>query len=115
MGYRGKLEAQENARLLREQGRTMQDIAETLGVAKSSVSLWVRDIDVEIRRRKPTNRRPHPQHVAKLAQLTACDELGVERVSVLSEQAFLVAGAALYAGEGSKADGKVLFANTNAQ
>jgi len=33
---------------------------------------------------------------------------------VLSEEAFLAAGVALYAGEGSKTDGKVKFANTDA-
>jgi hypothetical protein len=34
---------------------------------------------------------------------------------VLSDAAFLAAGVALYAGEGSKSEGKVLFANTNAE
>ncbi len=113
MGYRGKIEAQEKARLLREEGRTLKDIAETLGVAKSSVSLWVRDIDVEIRRRKPVARRPHSQHTAKLAQIAECDQLGIDRIGVLSDEAFLVAGAALYAGEGAKGDRKVNFSNTN--
>ena len=37
--YRGNLEAQEKARLLRAEGRTLNDIAEMLGVAKSSALL----------------------------------------------------------------------------
>jgi hypothetical protein len=41
------------------------------------------------------------------------DALGVERLGTLSDQAFLAAGAALYAGEGSKTDGSVRFTNTN--
>ena len=114
MGYRGKVELQEKARLMRAEGRTLADIAAALGVAKSSVSLWVRDIDVEIRRRSPVRRRPHAQHVAKLAEIAECDRLGIERIGMLSDDAFLAAGAALYAGEGSKTDGKVVFANTNA-
>ncbi len=44
MGYRGKVKEQEQARALRAQNRTLADIARTLGVSKSSVSLWVRDV-----------------------------------------------------------------------
>ena len=44
MGYRGKVKEQEKARALRAQNRTLADIAQTLGVSKSSVSLWVRDV-----------------------------------------------------------------------
>src|SRR5262245_53671236 len=115
MGYRGKLEEQDKARLLRAENRTLQEIADILGVSKSSVSLWVRDIDVEIRRKQPIDRRPHGQHVERLAEIEACDLSGRERLADLPEEAFLTAGVALYAGEGSKADGKVLFANTNAE
>src|SRR6478752_3746104 len=98
MGYRGKVELKEKARLMRAEGRTLQDIATTLSVAKSSVSLWVRDVPFEPGPRQPSpNRRPHPQHLAKLAEITACDRLGVERIGMLSTEAFLAAGAALYA------------------
>jgi hypothetical protein len=77
------------------------------------VSLWVRDIPVEIRRGKPTARRRHPLHLAKLAEIAACDRRGAERVGQLSEQAFFAAGVALYAGEGTKRDGGVEFANAD--
>jgi len=114
MGYRGKVELREKARLMRAESRTLQDIATTLGVAKSSVSLWVRDVPFEPGPRQPSpNRRPHTQHLAKLAEIARCDDDGVDRVGVLSEQAFLGAGAALYAGEGSKREGTVRFANTD--
>jgi hypothetical protein len=114
MGYRGKVELQEKAREMRADGRTLLDIATTLGVAKSSVSLWVRDVPYQPRgRRAPASRRPHPQHLAKLAEIAECDRLGIERIGRLSDDAFLAAGAALYAGEGSKTDGKVTFANTD--
>ena len=114
MGYRGKLELQAQARVLRADGRTLLDIATELGVAKSSVSLWVRDVAFEARGRRPSvDRRPHPQHLAKVAEIAECDRLGRERIGTLSSDAFLAAGTALYAGEGSKSDGKVTFANTN--
>jgi hypothetical protein len=38
---------------------------------------------------------------------------GRSRLGSLAEQAFLAAGVALYAGEGSKRDGNTMFANTN--
>jgi hypothetical protein len=114
VGYRGKVELQESARVLRAEGRTLLSIATELGVAKSSVSLWVRDVPFERSARQPSpNRRPHPQHVAKLAEIEECDRIGSERIGCLSDDAFLAAGAALYAGEGAK--GQLLFANTNAE
>ena len=45
MGYGGKVVEQQRARELRAQAWTRQDIATELGVSKSSVSLWVRDVD----------------------------------------------------------------------
>lgn len=114
MGYRGKVEQQEKARLLRSENRTLKEIAEILGVSKSSVSLWVRDMNVEIHQRRPGVRRSNKLHDAKLAQIEACNRLGIERIGQLSEDAFLAAGAALYAGEGGKTDKAVNFANTNA-
>ena len=66
MGYRGKVEAREEARRLRAENLTLAEIAERLGVAKSSVSIWVRDVDfTPSKRRHGPRRRPHPQQVAK--------------------------------------------------
>ena len=114
MGYRGKVEEQERAREMRARSMTLQDIATELGVAKSSVSLWVRDVEFEPSpRRYGAQRRPHPFHEAKLAQIAECDDEGLARIGSLSDDAFLAAGVALYAGEGSKRDGKVVFANTD--
>src|SRR3954451_4710411 len=115
MGYRGKLEQQERARVLRARNMTLQDIATELGVAKSSVSLWVRDVPfTPSKRRTGPQRRPHPAHEAKVAQIAALNAEGIERIGTLSDAAFLTAGVALYAGEGSKTDGQVRFANTDA-
>jgi transcriptional regulator with XRE-family HTH domain len=114
MGYRGKVKEQEKARALRAQNRTLADIAQALGVSKSSVSLWVRDVPftATLRLRGP-HRRPHPARDAKLRQIEELNRVGVERLGQLGDQAFLVAGAALYAGEGSKTDGEVNFANSD--
>jgi transcriptional regulator with XRE-family HTH domain len=56
MGYRGKLEERERARELRAQAWTLQEIADELGVAKSSVSIWVRDVEFDSASRRSANR-----------------------------------------------------------
>jgi transcriptional regulator with XRE-family HTH domain len=114
MGYRGKVEQQEQARVLRAQNLTLQDIASRLGVSKSSVSRWVRDVPFTPSKRRYGPRiRPHPQQVAKLAEIERLDAEGRTRVGTLGDEAFLAAGVALYAGEGAKRDGCVTFANTD--
>lgn len=114
MGYRGKVQEQEQARDMRARNMTLQHIADELGVSKSSVSLWVRDVSfTPSKRRTGPQRRPHPFHEAKLAQIAALNAEGIERIGTLSDAAFLAAGVALYAGEGSKGDGAVRFANSD--
>lgn len=116
MGYGGKVTEQRRARELRAQSWRLPDIAKELGVSKSSVSLWVRDVEfVPNPRRRSywTRENPHPMHVAKLAEIERCKLEGRELVGELSERELLVFGLALYAGEGAKTDGSVRFANSD--
>ena len=114
VGYRGKLREQEAARALRASGRTLQQIADELHVSKSSVSIWVRDVAfTPSKRRWGPNRRPNPASDRKRREIEDSGRRGRERIGSLSEAAYLAAGTALYAGEGAKGDGKVVFANTD--
>jgi transcriptional regulator with XRE-family HTH domain len=114
MGYGGKVPEQRRARELRAQAWTLQDIATELGVSKSSVSLWVRDVDfVPNPPRRSRARRPSSLHTRKLAEIERCKHEGVARLGQLSEREFLVLGAALYAGEGFKGGHAVGIANTD--
>ncbi|MFA5883793.1 MAG: hypothetical protein WDA60_08085 [Acidimicrobiia bacterium] len=114
MGYRGKTREQAGARDLRASGMTLADIATRLEVSKSSVSLWVRDVPLTPSpRRTGPQRRPNPLRDRRLAEIAALDAAGRERIGVLSDDAFLAAGVALYAGEGSKTDRTVAFANSD--
>jgi len=115
MGYRGKLAEREQARRLRATGLPMADIAARLGVSKSSVSLWVRDVPFEARPRPTRGRRRTPNALQrrKQAEIARLLAEGRDRVGRLSEREFLIAGVALYAGEGSKGDGNVRFANSD--
>lgn len=95
---------------------TLDEIADSLGVSKSSVSLWVRGVEFERRPRRTARRRePNVLQRRKAAQIEELQRAGILRLGCLSEQAFLAAGVALYAGEGAKRDGTVQFANGDAR
>ena len=115
MGYRGKLREQQQARQLRRTGLPVAEIASQLGVSKSSVSLWVRDVAFEPLPRPPRGRRREPNALQRrrLAEIDRLRTEGRVRIGRLSEREFLVAGAALYAGEGAKRDGALRFANSD--
>lgn len=123
MGYRGKVVEQERARALRHQAWTLNEIARELAVAKSSVSLWVRNIPFDEstraararanRNHGAQNRGPNKLALAKQAEMTRLLTEGHTRIGSLSERDLLIAGTALYAGEGSKTDGMVAFANSD--
>lgn len=114
MGYGGKVVEQRRARELRSEAWTLMDIATELGVSKASVSLWVRDVKfVPNPRRRTRAPRPSSLHVKKLTEIDAFRREGIAQIGRLSDREFLVLGLALYAGEGSKTDGKVAFANSD--
>lgn len=118
MGYRGKLAEQEAARALRADGWALAAIATELGVAKSSVSRWVRDVPAPTVPRSPGGRavrpaRPHAQAERKAREIAELRAEGAARVGTLSARDLLLAGVALYAGEGHKRDGAVAMANSD--
>jgi hypothetical protein len=114
MGYRGKVVEQVRARELRAASWTLTDIASELGVSKSSASLWVRDVEfVPLPRRTARRRGPNVLQRRKAAEIEELTTDGIARLGRLNEQAFLAAGAALYAGEGTKGGGGVSFANSD--
>ena len=58
-------------------------------------------------------RGPNKLQRRKQAEIDELLEEGRRRVGRMTEQEFLLVGAALYAGEGSKSEGSVRFANTD--
>ncbi|MCH1434212.1 MAG: hypothetical protein L7U56_00960 [Acidimicrobiales bacterium] len=114
MGYGGKIDEQRRARTLRAQSWTLADIAAELGVARSSVSTWVRDVDFEPSpRRTARRRRPNKLQRAKAEEIERLRAEGIERVGKLTEREFLMADLGLYAGDGAKSGNEVKFANSN--
>lgn len=113
MGYRGKVAEQEEARRLRALAWTMPDIAGSLGVSRSPVSLWARDVPVVMGPRRSGPRVPNALERAKAAEIADLPEAGRVRIGALSERYLLIAGAALYPGEGTKRDGVVACTNSD--
>lgn len=79
VGYRGNIDQQEQARRLRAQNRTLADLAAELGVARSSVSLRVRDVPfTPSRRRTGPKQNAHPASGVKACQIEELDRAGAE-------------------------------------
>ena len=123
MGYRGQIDKQNRARDLRAQGWTLAEICEELACSKSSASLWCREVELdeavlEQRRRErflegnegARLRGPNKLQRRKQAEIEEMHAWGRGRVGDLDDRDLLIAGIALYAGEGSKTDGAVKFA-----
>lgn len=113
MGYRGKVAEQERARSLRAEGWTLAAIAAELGVSQGSVSGWVRDVAFEPRPREARRRGPNALQRAKAAEIERSDAAGLAAIGELDDRDLLIAGTALYAGEGAKTDGVVKFTNSD--
>jgi hypothetical protein len=113
MGYRGRLEAQEEARRLRATGATLQQIADEVGAARSSVAAWVRGVPVDHSRGRARDRPPNVLARRKQEEVVRLVEEGRRRVGRLDDRDLLIAGIALYAGEGAKTDGSIKFTNSD--
>jgi hypothetical protein len=102
VGCRGKVAEQTKARELRAAGMTLLDIAREFGVAKSSVPLWVRDVEFTPGPRRRARRRA-PNALQRRKQAEVLLEDGRRRIGELSEREFLVAGAALQRARATRA------------
>ena len=61
----------------------------------------------------PRPKRPHRQQLEKEAEIARLRAEGSERIGRLTEKEFLIAGVALYAGEGGKTGHEVTFPNSD--
>jgi predicted transcriptional regulator len=108
---RAKDDLHARARQLREQGLDYNRIAAELGVAKSSVSLWVRDLPrparlsyEECRKRSAERARRYwvAERPAREAQREAIRVAAAAEIGVLTQRELLIAGAIAYWCEGCK-------------
>lgn len=114
------------ARELRTRGTMVPEIASALGVSKSSVSLWVRDLPSPERRRSAGEQARRAGHLAycdrrraEVAVLRAQEKQAMaESIGDLTEREILIAGAVAYWAEGTKAkpwrpEERVTFVNSD--
>jgi hypothetical protein len=99
------------ARELRDQGLDYEEIAAALGVAKGSVSLWVRDLPVperlsyaECRTRSAEGSRRYwaAERPVRQARRAAVRDAAATQIGALTDREFLIAGAIAYWCEGAK-------------
>lgn len=125
MGYRGKVALQLKARELRQKGYSVKQIEKELGVSRSSVSIWCRDVKLSeaqlkklytsklkgglkgsyIASQNKQNRRK--SEIKKLRRE------GIKQIGVVGDRDLFIAGIALYAAEGEKRDGTVGLSNSD--
>jgi transposase len=115
------------ARELRARGLDYEEIAASLGVAKSSVSLWVRDLPVpprlsyeERRKRAAAGAREYwaAERAARAASRNAECAAAATEIGTLTDREILIAGAIAYWCEGCKnkphrRDDRVVFINSD--
>ena len=106
-----KDEVRARARALREEGRDYDEIAARLGVSKSSVSLWVRDLPTlarlsyeECRKRsvEGTRRYWEAERQARETARSAIRDAAASEIGQLSDREVVLLGAIAYWCEGAK-------------
>jgi len=113
------------ARELRRKGISVKKIAEYLKVSKSSASIWTRDIILTVEQlEKLRNAMLHGSELGRIKGAFIQKERrlkfikesrneGIAELSSINERELLIAGLALYWGEGSKKSQEVEFCNSD--
>jgi transcriptional regulator with XRE-family HTH domain len=124
---RAKDDLHARARELREQGLDYEEIAGALGVAKSSVSLWVRDMPrperlsyEECRKRSAEGAQRYwaAERPVRQARREAIRAAAAAEIGCVTEREILIAGAIAYWCEGAKSKAhrrqdRVVFVNSD--
>ena len=109
-----KVKEKKKALKLRKQGKSISDIANTLGVSKSSVSLWCQEITLTKKQtenlRKIQIAAGHKGRIKgaamnkhkRLKAIKKHELVGVTEIGLLSKRDMLMLGIGLYWGEGVK-------------
>lgn len=113
------------ARELRQQGFGVKEIAREINIPKSTVSGWVRDIILTVEQLEKLTQRSIKgsergrllgafyQKQRRLDKIERYLNEGKSRLAILTENEFLIAGLAIYWGEGGKKKRRVEFCNSD--
>lgn len=121
--FKEKIKAQQ----LRKKGESIKDIAKKLKISKGTVSIWCRDIELTKVQKKRLEdkmikaghrgrikaaRIQREKHLKKVKKL---NKEGKRQIDKISKRDLLIAGVALYWGEGDKKDNGARFGNSDPQ
>jgi predicted transcriptional regulator len=118
-----KSKEREEARRLRHEGYSVKEICQTLGVAKSSVSVWVRDIELTSEQRNRLIEKGSPRMRGRFdgAEANARKHLELRReyqeagrLKAREQDPLHIAGCMLYWAEGRKARNRLELVNSDA-
>jgi transposase-like protein len=117
------IEREEARRLRRDEGRSMKEIAKILGVSKSSVSLWVRDIELTAAQHAALQEKNGLHERQVLARAAMAAKARARRLAwqqegrrrALAADGRYVAGCMLYWAEGSRNRNRIVFTNSDPQ
>lgn len=110
---------------LRKKGVGIKKIAKLVGVSKSTVSLWVRNIILTIDQLEELSQRAIKgrergqiigalkQKQARLERMKLACETGKKELSKLTDKELFIAGLSIYAGEGNKKTRAVRVCNSD--
>ena len=110
---------------LRQKGKSIKDIAKRLKIVKSTVSLWCRDIKLTPEQVQKLHEKmvksgykgrmkgARIQYDGRLKKIEEWKKRGIEQIGKLSNRDLLIAGIALYWGEGAKKKRGVSFSNSD--
>lgn len=125
MGYYGKLDEKIKAQELRRRGLSYKEILQHISVCKSTISEWCKDIPLsQEQKARLIKNKLFGQHKGSIVAADNKRKARIERTKTIfnlakrelgkmSKRDRFIAGIALYAGEGDKADGKGSFANAD--
>lgn len=107
-----KVKEKKLAREFRKQGWSLNEIRHKLKVAKSSISIWVRDIELTEKQKQELSERGVKKEVIEKQRKTRLKNErekrqriisgASKRIEKLSKKELMLAGSTLYWGEGSK-------------
>lgn len=110
---------------LRKRGKSVKDIALFLKIAKSTVSVWCRDIELTHSQIKKLHKKmvsgsyagrmkgARIQYEGRLKRINEADKKGKKIIGALSKRDLLIASVALYWGEGSKKNRQLSLNNSD--
>jgi len=125
MGFYGRLELKLKAQQMRKKGKSYNEIIQVLGLSKSTVSDWCKDIFLSeskieklyLAKKKGAlkgSRIAAQRKIDKRIRLTnEIYNLGVNEIGTLNQRERFVAGIAFYASEGTKIDKGCCLSNSD--